>query len=56
MHKERKLDTLSNHSYLTPKEGNKAYDQQCDIIFKLEHLWFQTLRVTLDDKPFFSNL
>jgi hypothetical protein len=52
----RKPDTLSNHSYLTPKEGNEAYDQQCDIIIKLEHLWLQALWVAFDDKPFFSNL
>ncbi len=31
-----KLDLLSHLSYLTPKEGNATYEQQGDIILKLE--------------------
>jgi hypothetical protein len=38
--------------YFTPKEGNEAYDQQCDIIFKHKHLWLQAL----DDKIFFCQI
>ncbi len=33
-----KLDAFSHHSYLTPKEGDVTYEQQCDAIFKLEYL------------------
>jgi hypothetical protein len=42
--------------YLTPNEGNEAYDQQCDIILKPEHLWLQALWVALDDKTFFCQI
>jgi hypothetical protein len=36
---------MFHHSYLTPKEGNATYEQQFDIIFKLEHLQLQMLLV-----------
>jgi hypothetical protein len=29
-----------------PKEGDVTYEQQCDVILKLEHLWFQALSIT----------
>jgi hypothetical protein len=29
---------LSCYSYFTPKEGDEAYDQQCDVILKFEYL------------------
>jgi hypothetical protein len=32
---------LSHRSYLVPKEGDAAYNQQCDTIFKLENLQLQ---------------
>jgi hypothetical protein len=35
------------------KEEDITYNQQCDVIFKLEHLWFQTWLVTFDDKTHF---
>jgi hypothetical protein len=31
-----------------PKEGNEAYEQQGDIIFKLEHFLFQVLLIILN--------
>jgi hypothetical protein len=33
-----------------PKEGDGAYDQQCDVILKPKHLWFQALLVPPNDK------
>jgi hypothetical protein len=47
---------LSRRSYLMLKEGNAAYEQQCDIIFKLEHLRFQALLVILDDTTFLCQI
>jgi hypothetical protein len=32
------------------KEGNVASEQQCDVIFNLEHLRFQVLLIILNDK------
>jgi hypothetical protein len=40
---------LSCHSYLAPKEGDAPYEQQCDVILKHEHLWFQALLVISND-------
>jgi len=34
-----KPNVLSHRSYLAPKEGDAAYDQQCDTILKPENLW-----------------
>jgi hypothetical protein len=34
---QRKLDVLSCRSYLVPKEGHAAYEQECDVIFKPKH-------------------
>jgi hypothetical protein len=45
-----KQNALSYCSYFTPKEGDAAYDQQCDTILKLENLWLQTLLITPNDK------
>jgi hypothetical protein len=28
-----------------PKEGDATYKQQCDVILKLKHLWFQALSI-----------
>jgi hypothetical protein len=42
--------------YFTPKEGNEAYDKQCDINLKPEHLWLQALWVVLNDKTFFCQI
>ncbi len=38
------------------KEGNVAYEQQCDIIFKLEHFRLQVLLVLFDDTTFFCQI
>ncbi len=47
----KKPNMLSHHSYFTTKKGDENYEQQCDIIFKSKHLWFQTLLIiTIDDK------
>jgi hypothetical protein len=37
-HQQGKLDTLSYCSYFAPKEKDVVYEQQCDVIFKLELL------------------
>jgi hypothetical protein len=47
-----KLDVLSHHSYFTPKEGNAIYEQQGDIILKLEYVLLQTLLVIFNDPTF----
>ncbi len=51
-----KLDMLSHCSYLTPKEGNAAYEQQGDIILKLEYFLFQTLLIILNDPTFLCQI
>jgi hypothetical protein len=38
------------------KEENVANEQQCDVIFKLEHLWLQVLLVIPDDTTFFCQI
>jgi hypothetical protein len=38
------------------KEENVAYEQQCDVIFKLEHLWLQVLLAIFDDTTFFCQI
>jgi len=42
--------------YLVPKEGDAAYDQQCDTILKPKNLWIQALLVTFEDKTFFQRI
>lgn len=37
-HHQRKLYALPRHLYFAPKEGDETYNQQCDVILKLEHL------------------
>jgi hypothetical protein len=49
-HQQGKLDTLFHRSCFMPKEGDATYEQQCDVILKLKHLWLQTLSVTLEDQ------
>jgi len=51
-----KSNALSHHSYLAPKEGDVAYEQQCDVIIKSKHLWFRALLVTFDDKTLFHQI
>ncbi len=43
---------LSCDLYLTPKEGDVVYNQQCDTILKPKNFGLQTLLVTLEDKIF----
>jgi hypothetical protein len=38
------------------KEGDAAYEQQCDIIFKPKHLQLQVLSVILNDTTFFCQI
>jgi hypothetical protein len=47
---------LSHCSYLTPKEGNAAYEQQGDIILKLEYFLLQSLLVILNDSTFLCQI
>jgi hypothetical protein len=47
---------LSCRSFLAPKERNATYEQQCDVIIKLEHLQLQVLLVILDDTTFFVKI
>ncbi len=47
---------MSYHLYLMLKEENVAYEQQCDVIFKLEHLWLQVLLAIFDDTTFFCQI
>ncbi len=51
-----KPDALSCCSYLMPKEGDVAYNQQSDTIFKPKNLWLQALLITLEDKTFFQRI
>jgi hypothetical protein len=39
-----------------PKERNATYEQQCDVIPKLEYLQLQVLLVILDDTNFFCEI
>ncbi len=39
-----------------PKEGDVAYNQQSDTIFKPKNLWLQALLITLEDKTFFQRI
>jgi hypothetical protein len=47
--------SLCHHLYLGLNEGDVTYDQQCDIILKLEQFWFWILSLTFDDKTFIFN-
>jgi hypothetical protein len=38
------------------KEGDSAYEQQCDIILKPKHFQLQVLLVILDDTTFFCQI
>jgi hypothetical protein len=38
------------------KEGDATYEQQCDVILKLEHLWLQALSILLDDTTIFCQI
>ncbi len=51
-----KFDVLSHHLYLMPKEGNATYEQQGDIILKLEHFKLQVLLIILNDPSFFCQI
>jgi hypothetical protein len=53
---QRKSNALPHYSYLVPKEGDVAYEQQCDVILTLEHLWFRTLLITPSDKTFLHRI
>jgi len=46
---QEKLYVLSCLLCITFKEGDAIYKQQCDVIFKFEHLQFQTLSIIPDD-------
>jgi hypothetical protein len=48
-------NALSHHWYFMPKEGDETYEQQCDIILKLEYFWLQAL-IILDDTTFFYQI
>jgi hypothetical protein len=39
-----------------PKEGDVAYNQQCDTILKLKNLRLQALSITLEDKTFLQRI
>jgi hypothetical protein len=39
-----------------PKEGNATYEQQGDIILKLEHFKLQVLLIILNDPSFFCQI
>ncbi len=47
---------MSHYSRLAPKEGNGAYEQECDVIFKPKHLRFKALSVILEDITFFCHI
>jgi hypothetical protein len=40
---QRKLDALSYRLYFASKKGDATYEQECDVILKLEHLQLQAL-------------
>ncbi len=44
--------SLCHHLYLALNEGDVTYDQQCDVILKLEQFWCWILSLTFDDKTF----
>jgi hypothetical protein len=39
--------------YLALKEENVTYEQQCDVIPKLEHIWFHALLIIFNGTTFF---
>jgi hypothetical protein len=39
-----------------PKEGDVAYEQQCDMIFKLKHFRLQLLLLIFYDTTFFCQI
>jgi hypothetical protein len=47
------LGALFCRLYLTPKKGNAAYEQQCDVIIKLEHFLLLALLIIFMTQPFF---
>jgi len=51
-----KPNVLSRCSYLTPKEGDAPYNQQCDTILKPENLQLQALSIILKDKSFLHRI
>jgi hypothetical protein len=44
--KQIQSDTLSRQAYLTPREGDAAYDQQNTTFIKLEQLQLKVVRTT----------
>jgi hypothetical protein len=52
---QEKLYVLSRLLYITFKEGDAIYEQQCDVIFEFEHLQLQALSIIPDDNPSLSN-
>ncbi len=38
------------------KERNATYEQQCDVILKLKHLWLQVLSVIPNDTTFLCQI
>lgn len=53
---QRKLNILFCCSYFIHREGDVTYNQQCDVIFKLELLQIQVMFIILDDKKKFSHI